>query len=59
MERDRAGGLVVSRKLNQSIVIDGGLEITVTQVKGNTIRLRIVAPKEVRVLRSELLSEAA
>lgn len=59
MERDRAGGLVLSRKLNQSIVIDGGIEITVTQVKGQTIRLRIVAPKEVKVVRSELLKGAA
>lgn len=59
MERDRTGGLVVSRKLNQSIVIDGGIEITVTQVKGQTIRLRIVAPKEVKVVRSELLKGAA
>lgn len=59
MERDRTGGLVLSRKLNQSIMIDGGIEITVTQVKGQTIRLRIVAPKEVKVVRSELLKGAA
>lgn len=46
--------LVLSRKKNQTIVIDGNVEIQVLQVKGNSIRLGISAPREVRVLRGEL-----
>lgn len=46
--------LVLSRKKNQSIVIDGNIEIEVLQVKGNSIRLGIKAPRDVRVLRGEL-----
>ena len=46
--------LVLSRKKNQSIIIDGNIEIEVLQVKGNSIRLGIKAPREVRVIRGEL-----
>jgi carbon storage regulator CsrA len=46
--------LVLSRKINESIVIDGQIKIEVLKVKGNTIRLGITAPNEVRVLRGEL-----
>lgn len=46
--------LVLSRKKNETIVIDGQIRIEVLKVKGNTIRLGISAPKDVRVLRGEL-----
>ncbi len=46
--------LVLSRKKNETIVIDGQIKIEVLQVKGNTIRLGITAPQDVRVLRGEL-----
>ena len=46
--------LVLSRKKNETIVIDGNIEIEVLQVKGNSIRLGIKAPREVKVLRGEL-----
>ena len=46
--------IVLSRKKNQSIIIDGNIEIEVLQVKGNSIRLGIKAPREVRVIRGEL-----
>ena len=46
--------LVLSRKKNEAIVIDGQIRIEVLKVKGNTIRLGITAPKDVRVLRGEL-----
>ena len=46
--------LVLSRKSNESIVIDGQITITVLQVKGNSVRLGIEAPKEVPILREEL-----
>ena len=46
--------LVLSRKKNQSIIIDGNISIEVLQIKGNTVRLGIKAPNSVRVLRGEL-----
>ena len=46
--------LVLSRKQNESIVIDGSIEVQILKVKGNTIRLGIVAPKDVKILRGEL-----
>ena len=46
--------LVLSRKKNETIIIDGKIKIEVLKVKGNTIRLGITAPKDVRVLRGEL-----
>ena len=46
--------LVLSRKKNDTIIIDGNVTIEVLQVKGNGVRLGIKAPKHVRVLRGEL-----
>ena len=47
--------LVLSRKPNESIVIDGGIaKITVVETRGNQIRLGIEAPREVGVMREEL-----
>ena len=46
--------LVLSRKKSETIVIDGNIEIEVLQVKGNSIRLGIKAPRDVKVLRGEL-----
>ena len=48
--------LVLSRKFNESIVIDGGIKITVVEIRGNKIRLGIEAPKEVGVMREELVA---
>lgn len=49
--------LVLTRKLNQSIRIGDSITISVIRVRGNTVQLGIQAPKEVHVLRSELLSK--
>jgi carbon storage regulator len=46
--------LVLSRKTNQTIVIDGNIEIQVLKIKGNTVRLGIKAPSTIKVLRGEL-----
>ena len=48
--------LVLSRKKGETIVIDGGVSITVLEVEGRCTRLGIEAPEEVSVMRSELLS---
>ena len=46
--------LVLSRKKNQTILINDNISIEVLQIKGNTIRLGIKAPGSVRILRGEL-----
>jgi carbon storage regulator len=47
--------LVLSRKSNQSILLkELGITITVTEIKGRTVRLGITAPRSVTIVRSEL-----
>jgi carbon storage regulator len=50
--------LVLSRRENESIVIDGRIKVTVVRVSGDKIRLGIEAPKEVAVWRSELIESS-
>ena len=47
--------LVLSRKTGDSIQIDGEIRITVLGLEGNRVRLGIEAPREVAIMRSELL----
>lgn len=46
--------LVLSRKLEETIVIDGHIRITVLQVKGDRVRIGIAAPPDVRIDRQEV-----
>ena len=46
--------LVLSRKKNESIVIDNHVVITVIEIRGDKVRLGIVAPKDVSVHRQEV-----
>ena len=46
--------LVLTRKPNQQLHIGNDIVITVVKVRGNTIRLGIEAPRDVRIVRSEL-----
>jgi carbon storage regulator len=46
--------LVLSRKKNESIVINNDVVITVIEIRGDKVRLGIVAPKEVAVHREEV-----
>ncbi len=46
--------LVLSRKLNESIVIDGDIRITVVGIRGNHVRIGIEATDSVRIIREEL-----
>jgi carbon storage regulator len=47
--------LVLSRKCGERIVINEDITVEVIAVKGNKVRLGIVAPKEVSVHRQEVL----
>lgn len=46
--------LVLTRKLQQQIQIGDHVTITILQVKGGQVRIGIEAPKNVRIVRSEL-----
>lgn len=46
--------LVLTRKLNERIVIGENIRITVVGIRGNHVRLGIEAPPEVTILRDEL-----
>lgn len=46
--------LVLSRNLNESLIINGTITITVLQVNGDKVKIGIEAPPDVVVLRQEL-----
>ena len=46
--------LVLSRKKNESIVIDDRIVITIVDIRGDKVRLGIQAPQEVSIHRSEV-----
>ena len=46
--------LVLSRKKNESIVINNDITITIVEIRGDKVRLGIVAPKDVSVHRQEV-----
>jgi carbon storage regulator len=48
--------LVLSRKENERLVIDGNIVVTVVRVAGGKVRLGIEAPPEIHVQREELRS---
>ena len=49
--------LVLSRKLDESIVIDGRIVVKIVKIDRNQVRLAIDAPREVGVYRHELVIE--
>jgi len=46
--------LVLSRKKNESIVINNDIKIVVVEIRGDKVRLGVEAPKEVPVHRREV-----
>lgn len=52
--------LVLSRKLGETIVLPTlNATIQVVEVHGNSVRIGIQAPPEVKIVRAELLRESA
>ncbi|HBR30293.1 MAG TPA: carbon storage regulator [Firmicutes bacterium] len=49
--------LVLTRKVNESIIIGDDIKITVVEVKGEQVKLGISAPKRVSVHREEVYLE--
>jgi len=46
--------LVLSRKKNESVVINDNITIVVVEIRGDKVRLGIEAPKDVAVHRKEI-----
>ena len=46
--------LVLSRKKNESIVINDSITLVVVEIRGDKVRLGIEAPKDVSVHRKEI-----
>lgn len=46
--------LILSRKAGESLVLDGGIEIKITEIYGDKVRIGIAAPPQVKVYRKEL-----
>lgn len=51
--------LVLSRQINQEIVIGEDIRLKVISITGNQVRLGIAAPHDVSVLRSEIHDEVS
>ena len=49
--------LVLSRKINQSIIIGDNTEIIIVEIKGDQVKLGISAPKNIAVFRGEIYHE--
>ena len=46
--------LILSRKVGETVYLNEDIEIKIVEVSGDKVRLGIEAPKDVKVLRSEL-----
>ena len=51
--------LVLSRKPGQAILFGDDIEISIVEVRGDTVRIGISAPRNITILRQELLEEVA
>jgi carbon storage regulator len=49
--------LVVTRKLGEGIKIGEDIEVTIVKIDDNSVKVSINAPKEIKILRSELYKE--
>jgi len=49
--------LVLTRKKQQSIIINDNIEITILDVQGEQVRIGIKAPKSVSIFRKEIFLE--
>jgi carbon storage regulator len=49
--------LILTRKVGESIVIDGRIVVTITRLEGDVVKVGIEAPAEVAVHRQEVYEE--
>jgi carbon storage regulator len=49
--------LILSRKIDQSIIIGENIEISITKIEGDSVKIGISAPRSIAILRKEILEE--
>lgn len=51
--------LVLTRRKDESIMLDHGIEIVVLGIEGDRVRIGIEAPKDITILRKEVYLDVA
>jgi carbon storage regulator len=46
--------LILSRRKDESVIIDGRIEVAIVDIKGDQVKLGIKAPRDVKVFRQEV-----
>ncbi|MFB7894184.1 carbon storage regulator CsrA [Microbacterium sp. NPDC056044] len=47
--------LVLTRKVGESVLIGGEIEVTLLDIKGDSVRIGVKAPRDTRIQRAEIV----